>query len=313
MKLTDIFSPLAILAETHFPYLGEDGAFADAMERVVELGFYKGIEIRCIHDTQERRRIRQIAQEHNLHVAVWPATEQAAEGLSLSSLDESHRKASVKRFLELLDAAAKYGAGAFSLISDPDPGEPHREQAMVNLQESICQLCRAAAGHEMLVIAEPFDRGAHKNGLLGPIDEACDLFEAVRQRGHSNFGMSWDTSHVSLNGEDLHESLLKAWPYVVQVHIANPVLDRSRNDFGDYHIPIGPPGFMTIERVASVMRDVIQLRSPGAKPIFFTVEVRTQPDGDPWETEKHCRDTVQAAWRLVEQAGSAGCCSCKCS
>ena len=45
MKLHQEFRPSILLSETHFPFLGQDGVFADAIRRVVDEGFFQNVEI----------------------------------------------------------------------------------------------------------------------------------------------------------------------------------------------------------------------------------------------------------------------------
>lgn len=300
VKLTDVFAPTVLISETHAPYIATIGVTAEAVSRIAQEGFYEGVEILLPRTLQERRRISQIKQSQNLRVVVWFSREQIDEKLSLSSPDEAHRKNSVSRLITLLESAADCRADTIALISDPDPGIAYREQAKRNLQLSLGEICTAARAYgDMRVIFEPLDREADKNCLLGPVAETVEMIKPVRQ-SHSNIDICWDSSHAALCGDDLRESLLIVDPYFIQMHFANAVLDRNSEGFGDRHMPIGPPGFLTIEKMAQLMQHVIRMRHPAGKRIYVSVEVRTQT-GDPWQTEKHCRESLLAAWQLVEQ------------
>jgi sugar phosphate isomerase/epimerase len=151
---------------------------------------------------------------------------------------------------------------------------------------------------------EPLDRGAHKNGLIGPTREAVEL--ALRIRAvHPAFAISWDSSHAALCGENLPDSLTVAKNCIAQIHLANAVLDRQDPRFGDHHIPIGPPGFLNPQSIADLFAHAAAIGLFGERRPGVSVEVRSAPDADPWKTEKHGRRVIEEAWAIFTSRGAA--------
>lgn len=301
MDMHEVFLPAILLNEMLFPYLGEKDIFANSVERAAEGGFYRSIEITEIRDAAERRRIGQIVATHGLMLTCWMTLLQTAQNLNLASVDAKLRKHSVAVLKEEMGPAAECGAQNWALLGGPDPGPALRAQATEALYTSLCELAQAAQSYGPLrVLIEPLDRGAHKNGLIGPTPEAVALIKRVNA-SCENVGLSWDSAHVLLNGEDLVESFTLARPYTTQIHLANPVVDRARPDFGDYHIAMGLPGALDAQGMSRVLRQEIQLRPLAKRPLGISVEVRTLPGSDPWETERATRAALEEAWQLAQR------------
>ena len=173
--------------------------------------------------------------------------------------------------------------------------------ATERVYESLSELAEYAKKFSpMRIVIEPFDREAHKKGLIGPTDEAAALIRRLRQR-YPESGMSWDSSHAALNGEDLIQSLDIGKQEIVHMHFANPVVDKTRPDYGDYHIALGPPGLLRMETVGEILRHAQKLGILGKQRIGVGVEYRTQPGGDPWATEAVGRNILETAWKLATE------------
>ncbi len=297
-EMTDFFLPGVMLSETHFHVLKVRGAIADAVARVAEEGFYLGAEIPDISDPVDRKRIGDTVRTGGIRLTQWMSRVLACENLNLSSEEQDLRRRSVARVKEHIVPAAECGASGFAVLSGPDPGPELRAEAVEWLYISMCELAEALIPYQpMQLIIEPLDRGAHKNGLIGPTKEAADLIRRVRE-SHPNAGLSWDTAHAALCVEDLLESLSVYHEYMAQMHLANAVLDPAQPGHGDHHMPPGLPGFLTDNRMAEILRCAISTGFFGESRPTVSVEMRTPEGGDPWVTEAMGRQAMMRAWEI---------------
>lgn len=296
--MNDMFKPGIMLSETHFPYLDQDGLMPDAVGRIVDEGFYRHIEIADIKRSKDRERIGVLVRGSGVALAQWMSLVLAREELNLSSVNDGLRKKSVARMREMIEPAVECGASTFSVLPGPDPGSALRAQATEQLYRSLVELCEALdCSSSIRLMLEPLDRGAHKNGLLGPTSEFVTLFRRLRQ-SFPSAGVSWDTAHVVLCGDDLFDSFERARDVTLQIHLANAVLDSTKEGFGDNHMDIGPPGFLTVEKIARLLRQGVESGFlPSVRP-SVAAEIRTPRGGDPWETVARGRQVLEEAWNL---------------
>ena len=279
MKMSDAFRPSILMSETHNPCMYDRGVIADAIARVIDDGFYRSVEIADVPDVADRRRIREIIRQSDVALTQWMSMTLVTEGLNLSSLDEDLRKRSVERMIDMIGPALECGTVRMSVLSGSDPGPPLRAKAIEQLYASLMELCEAVEENApMSLMLEPLDRDADKNHLLGPTAEFVALFRRIRE-SFPSAGVSWDSAHVSLCGEDFLQSFDAARDVTVGIHLANAVLDRSDERFGDRHMDVGPPGVLTVDKIAELFRRGIASGFlPEVKP-SVAVEIRTAPGG----------------------------------
>jgi len=156
----------------------------------------------------------------------------------------------------------------------------------------------------MRIVLEPLDRGADRDGLIGPTGESAALMSQLTNE-FPNIALCWDTGHVTLNGEDLQASLRSLQPFITNIHFSNAVIDRNHPDFGDRHLPIGPPGVVTVDMMAQVLRSVIDSEVFTSNPPCIAVEIRTPPGGEPSATWQLSKQTLQQAWNKATAAVDA--------
>jgi hydroxypyruvate isomerase len=299
LPLKEKFKPSILLSETHFHRQSENGVYPAALAKIAEEGYYEGVEIGQISAGTDRSRFREIVEQSKITVTQWYTFLIDHERLNISSCDENLRQKSVRRIKEQLYLAAECGARHVALISGPDPGIAMRQAATEATATSLCEICDEA-WHlaSLFVLIEPLDRAAHKNKLIGPTQEAVSLVRKVKN-SCSNIGISWDTAHSALCGEDIFASLVLAKDHIRQMHLANAILERNDPGFGDHHRPLGLPGFLTEQIIGRLCRTVLdQDLFAGARPCL-AAEVRTGIDGDPWQTDILGRMTIQRAWNLA--------------
>jgi sugar phosphate isomerase/epimerase len=297
----DVLIPSILLAETHFALRGVKDVIADAVERVAAEGFYGSVEIAHLGDPAERRCIGNVVRQSGMRLTQWMSLLLNTEGLNLSSADETLRARTVDRLKEHVDYAAECGAATLGVLSGPDPGPSLRPQATEQLYVSLCQLAETLEQCGSMNLAlEPLDRGAHKNGLLGPTAEVVGFMDRLRQE-HPCVRVSWDTAHAALCGEDIVESLRQVSPYVLQVHLANAILDRTDPGFGDHHMPFGSKGFLDAPAIADLFIAAEEAGLFSPPRLTVAVEVRGSRGKDPWETERHGREVLIQAWELYRR------------
>lgn len=270
MKIRDSLYPGLLASETFFPVLDNEGLLTDMVKRVVEDGFYGRVEISAMKTPLGQRELRALAAQ--IPVTQWITNDLNALNLNPSAVDSELRRRTVEKMKELVDVAAESGADRVAIISCQDPGPALRAEAAKGLTETMCTVAQYAAARNITLMLEPLDRGAHKNNFIGPTDEAVAILKQVHETC-SNVLISWDSAHVALNGEDVVASLEQSFDYVGQIHLANAVLDRSSKAFGDWHMAMGEPGFLT-EEVAAQLAKSACLRL-GDKRMAITIESRS--------------------------------------
>lgn len=277
MKLSEKLKPALLVSESFFPLLEDEPRLMDTIERVVESGFYTRLEISAMKTPQGQRRLGQIAQRHHLNITQWITNDLNALQLNPSTVDANLRRRTIETMEQLVEVAAASGADRVAFISCKDPGPALRSEAAKGLTEVMCTVAdKARRCGGITLLLEPLDRGAHKDNFIGPTPEAVDLLRQVH-RSCQNVLLSWDSAHVALNRENVLESLALAMPYVGQVHLANAVLDREASEFGDWHMAMGEPGFLTADVAYDIARCAAR-HLPEGKTLGITIESRSQSE-----------------------------------
>ncbi len=298
--MRQVFRPGLHLGETHHPVRFDGSIITDALARVCDEGEYDGVELADIPEKAMRLRIGEIARAHKLRVAVWQAERQQDTGWGMSSPDRGHRRAALLELKKGFENAAQSAACDVLYIGSPDPGPEVREEARRCLAGSLSELADAAAAFSLRVVYEPTDRGVNQRGLLGRTADAAAMIETLRA-AHPNLCLAWDTAHAALCGDDLDTALRRAYPLLAQIHLADVVVDQNHEEYGDHHRPLGPPGLLTMKRIAALFRLLAELRQNNLAQPYLSFEVRTRPGGDPWATEQVTRKMREAAWQLAIQ------------
>lgn len=272
MSLT--VTPTILLSELYFPYLQQEGEFARIVEKVAEENFYRAIELGSIHSQSERARIKSIVETADLVLTQWLTDRITDEELDLSSSNQQIRKEAVKRIVDLLHLPLEVGAKNVALISGLNHGEEVEKESLKGFYESLCEISEEAAKHQLTVLVEPLDKHAHKKRFIGSSQSLFEIIKKVKQY-HSNIGYAFDTAHAELNEESIEDSLELVHPYLEQIHFANAVLDPNHELYGDYHIRIGSPGFMTETRIGEVTSKLKELYAESDKNLRVSIEMRS--------------------------------------
>ncbi|MHA6250767.1 sugar phosphate isomerase/epimerase family protein [Oceanobacillus sp. CAU 1775] len=267
------FLPSLLLPEVFHPVKRERNLAADVIERVVEYDFYKSIELGDGFEKEERNRILRAKEQHHLSITQWLTFLIEENNLDVSSLDSQLRAKTVRAIKESLPLAAEIGAENIALVTGDDPGRELWRDGVEGLYESLCEIAEAAQEYQMTLLIEPLDRFAHKKRIIGTTDETVDLLKRVQQ-SYPNVGIAFDTAHAALNEEDIFVALEKGKDLIQQIHFSNAVLDKSSNLYGDYHMEIGEPGFLTVERISEILKKARSLGIQSKKGLRVAAEVR---------------------------------------
>ena len=270
------FVPSLLLGEVYPLDQRQPNDVRDGLEAAIAGGYFRRCEIPVPKEQEACDVVRTIVDGHPMRLTCWASEELSRLNLNLADCDERNRERAVAGVIAMMERARTCGADCLGILSGPDPGLLQRKEASRSLFKSLTQLGRAAhEGIPVKIVLEPLDREAHKRGLIGPSDEAFELMRCLRSETQAVY-LGWDSGHVMLNGEDPAESLADAAPYVWQIHLSNPVVDRLDPMFGDHHYPIGERGVGTVEQFESILNVARRCDFPQGDQTSVAIEVRTQ-------------------------------------
>lgn len=293
--------PSVLVSELFYPVLKTDSDLEAALGRIAEIGYYEAVEIGPVEEARTLRFVREQAERNHWQLTQWITKDLLDRGLNPSSLDREEHRAVIARVRELVGGAKECGAKNFAMISGADPGPALRSEAKKNFFEVVAAACRELQEEPgMNLLIEPLDRFAHKKNLIGPTEEAIAFVSEVR-REFPNVYFSWDSAHVALNGEDLLQSLERSAPLTAQVHLANAVTDPSADGYGDWHMPVGAPGFLDDACAAALLKKAGRVLPENGVRHFASVEMRSAEGSDPWRNERECRAFLQRALRAASE------------
>lgn len=288
MKLSERFYPSLLASECFYPYLDREEILLDAVEKILDEGYYRRLETGTLHSKRLRSRLADIVGRYGVGFTQWITSDLSAPGLNPSAADREVRRKTTDKIKKLVDMAAESGADRIAMVSGPDPGEKFREEASEGLEEVLQSVLEQVEKYPgMKLLLEPLDRGAHKNRLIGPSDEAVRLVR-LADMGRNECLLSWDSAHAALNGERLKESLCTSASYLGHIHLANAVLNPELDGYGDWHMQMGEPGFLDVTCGAGILADAAAVL-PVEEMYGVSVECRCPADTNPFINERDCR------------------------
>lgn len=299
MKLNDICTPGLIIAQLFPNARKSSGVNISAMRHAAELGFYGAYEIAETLDRKEREEIKVFVQESRVKLVYWLAFIQYDAGMSISALDEKERKEATGQLIAQIPNAFECGADCIGFFSGPDVSIKQREEAKKQLSKSICEMARAAKQFGPIrFLLESMDRELHKKHIIGPTTEAVDFIRQLR-KSVPELHLNYDVAHIKLLSEEPIESLSAAVNVMSSIHLANCVDNPASPHFGDNHMPLGEPGFLTEDYVAELFRRGLELGFFGPSRPVVSPEVFCKETEDPWEIERNGREYMIGAWEKI--------------
>jgi sugar phosphate isomerase/epimerase len=303
-QLHDVARPGILISNTWPTSRERQGETLERIETVLEDGYFQAIQTVEVPTAQERKDIARVLEAMDYPLTYCLTRILNERKMSLADLDEGNRRRSYELAIRCLDDARQAGATYVSVISGPTPEDPsRREEAVQRLGDSLIHVCRAAETTPALsVIVEPLDHGVHKKCALGLVSEAVDLCREAEQ-ARLDLRLCVDTAHVILNGEDPVEALATAQPWLAEYHYCNAVTDQTHHRYGDWHLPFGEPGVVSIDTISHIMGRSLDLGffSPQRRPSIFC-EVLSREEYPSLWVMQHCKNALQQAWEMLIQS-----------
>lgn len=291
-----VLQPSVLVNQIFSATLFDPSLAGDVVNRLCDLGYYRKIETGSVPHKPSMQVIRDRHEKDGVRFMQWVTQNLADEGLNISALDSALRDKSVARVIDLVKLAHESGAQDIGILGGIDPGPDKRSEATKLLQDSLSRIGQTAQQLNMRILLEPLDRFAHKKQLIGPSGEALSLIKALQPLP---VYIAWDSAHVALNEEDLHESIQLGDRFTAQGHLANAVLDKNDPLYGDHHMMFGAPGFLTDDTAAAIVKTFTQLTPPDDVPLTIAVEVNMPTIDEGWLVEQDARKFLQKALASV--------------
>lgn len=299
MPLNDVCTPGLVICQLFPDARKKTGLNISAMRHAAGLDFYGAFEIAETPDRKERREIKQFVRERGLKLVYWLSFIQYEAQASISALDESERSEATGQLIAQIPYAIECGADYIGFLSGPDVVSKRRETAKKQLSVSVREMAQAARRlGPVRFLLESTDREVHKRQVIGPTTEAVDFILKLRESVPELY-LNYDVAHIKLLGEEPVETLGTVMGVISEIHLANCVENRLSPLYGDNHIPIGKPGFLTADYIATLFRKGIELGFLGSSKPIISAEVFCRESEDPWDTEKNGRENMIRAWEKI--------------
>ncbi|HUW12736.1 MAG TPA: sugar phosphate isomerase/epimerase family protein, partial [Anaerolineae bacterium] len=206
--------PLAI--QTTLPQDHGDPSFLQKLELLRQFGF-SGVELNIVQPEQvDPVALRDLLGEFGLKMTMFATGGTAkAEGLSLSSLDEGVRQASVQRCMEFVDFAHELGAGVIvGYLKGGVSAEP--ERARVCFVDSLGEIEPHVRATEVPLLIEATNR--YESAVANTLADTANLI-----RGFDNpyLRVLPDTFHMNIEERSLFGSLIAQRGLYDSVHISD--------------------------------------------------------------------------------------------
>lgn len=306
VKIEQKILPSVHLLEIFMPLRKDEKRMLKVLEKTVDIGYYRGVELGLFFDKWNRLSVRNIIEKNDLNLTTFATPYLKEKRINLCSLDQDERNRALELTLELVKVAADQGVTNFGVPSGDDPGDKDRRQAKMVLAEAIGIVSDECAKYDMNLTIEPLDRYAFKKQLIGPMKESIIWFEPIHSE-HPNAFIHWDSAHEVLGKTPLDWSLEYAKPYIAQFHLCNCITDETHPCYGDLHMDVGvepdfeTEGFLTPEIGANIIKKVASFPKPeGVKNTYVSMEVLGHPGDDMWRKELECRKFLQKCYELAE-------------
>lgn len=279
------------------------GPIVQTVERLCEDDFFTAIEMGTVKDIKARTETARLLEISGMEVAYACQPTLFPNKLSLNHLDPKERQKALNAVINNLKEAYDLGATSIRIPAGKDPGPEKREEAKKLLIDSLSQICEKAKEFgDPLITLKIFDRSIDKESLIGPVNDALDIAQALCP-SYEKFGLLTDLSHFPLLGEKPEKTLPKLKDYVKAFHIGNCVYkDRLHPVYGDLQPRFGvPEGEIDVPELANYYKVLSDLKliGPDKLPIV-SAEVRPLLPG---ETSAlilaNCKRTIRQAWALA--------------
>ena len=301
VTLNDVATPGLMVSQTWPTSRETEGKTIEAIETGLADNFFKAFQTVEIPYAGERKAVARLLDGMSLTYCL--ARILGENKLNLSDSDTENRQKSIDRVIQCLDDARETGAWAVALTSGPASANEHeRQEGLKRLEESLGKIAQAGKlSPEIKVVIEPLDVRAHKKHTLGFAGEAVAMCRSL-DRQNRTVGLCFDTAHVLLNEEDPAEALAMAKDYSWEFHFCNCVTDPNHPQYGDHHIPFGPPGVIDTAEIGHIMARARKLGylCTEKRPSLFC-EVFKRDGDDPLNVIGHIRKALEGGWEIAQK------------
>jgi sugar phosphate isomerase/epimerase len=186
------------------------------MELLESWGF-SGIELNIVRPERvEPESLIDVLSGFGLRMTMFATGATAkAEGLSLSSVDETVRLASVRRCAEFLDYASEYGAGIIvGFLKGGTGAEPARAAQL--FKDSLARLDAHARAREVPLLVEATNR--YESSVANTLAEAVAL---VQDLNNPYLRILPDTFHMNIEESNLWGALGRYQGFYDTLHLSD--------------------------------------------------------------------------------------------
>lgn len=272
-------------------------------KKLYEVYEYKSLETRLIFHEQVRKDFAEFVKDKNISVTIWSTSNLNNKGLYLADPNENKRNKAVDYMKNLIDLSVEANAEFIGFTSGKKI-LPNTEmtQQLYSFEKSILELIKYVEQYDKIeLLLEPLDTNADKKFVVGETEYVVDLFKRLDYINKINkISVCIDTAHIVLNDEDIISSMEKLSEYSQRIHLANVVLDKESELFGDKHLQMGSPGFLTQEVSSAILKraEELQFRS---EEVYVAVEVRGDKGDNLFKLEKENREFLLSSLPDYEQ------------
>lgn len=294
-----------------FPSTGKgEGPVVETVSQIAADDFFSAIEVRPAISEEVRAGVASVIRQSGILPIISGQPPLLGGKHDLNSADEATREAAVACVKASIDEAVAWDAPYVAILSGPDPGEAGRAKAIEQLVRSLGECCAYAeevseCDPPIHISLEQFDFDVEKKCLVGPIDTAVEVMEAVKAAGHENVGLLVDLSHLPLLRETAEECLGKAAPHLIHVHVGNAFIEEPTDPaYGDQHPRFGYPGSLNgVEDLIEFLTVLGEIGYydkllPTGKPVV-TFEVKPVPGESPELVIAGTKRAFYEAWAAL--------------
>ncbi|GMA09364.1 hypothetical protein GCM10025886_25170 [Tetragenococcus halophilus subsp. flandriensis] len=287
-----MFYKSLLFSEIFHPYMDDTNKLSHLFKKVSEQNKYASIETDVIFDDKLRKEFSNISKDSNWSVTNWVVNEVTQSGLSASALDKNKYDKTIDKLYKLIDLAYEGNCEYFGLASGPIEEGSDTEDALKQFENTLYLVYDRIKDTDMKIIIEPLDQFAHKKFLIGTADRFAKFLNNLDDTDlvkKNKLSLCYDCAHMALNEDDFETAIPKLAKYTTKIHFSNAVLDKSNELYGDFHIPLGEPGFMNIKTASKI---IDAFKKEGKNNLGIAAEVRTKNKENVWKMEEETNSFV---------------------
>jgi sugar phosphate isomerase/epimerase len=277
-----------------------EGPVVETLRHLLNDDYFEVVELSWIKDPAARAEAKALVRASGIDARYGAQPRLLSQKLNLNHADADERGKAVAEIKAAVADAADFGLHDVAFLSGSDVPAAERPAAMDRLEDSLDQICTYAAGHDVRIALEVFDRDIDKKALIGPAGTAREIAERVRAK-HANFGLIVDLSHIPLLEETPEQALVPVKDYLSHIHIGNAYFqDRADPAWGDAHPSFGYPGSANdVPQIVAFLKTLCAigyLKTDGSHRGTVSFEIKPVGSDDPLAGIACAKRKLQEAW-----------------